>query len=46
MIDRSENGTFIYNKKVEKEVPVKLPNKTFIQLSRGPTSAVLYVSYN
>ncbi|AWX31722.1 FHA domain-containing protein [Methanosphaera sp. BMS] len=46
MVDRSEHGTFIFNMEVEKNTPVKLPNNTFIQLSRGPTSAVLYVSYN
>lgn len=46
MVDRSEHGTFIFNMEVEKDTPVKLPNNTFIQLSKGPTSAVLYVSYN
>ena len=46
MMDNSENGTFISNKKIETGTPVEIPNDSFIQLSQGPQSAVLYISYN
>lgn len=46
MIDNSTHGTFSYGKEIEKGKPVKLENDSFIQLSRGPKSVVLYVSYN
>lgn len=46
MVDNSENGTFIANKKIETGKAVKVPNDSFIQLSHGSNSVVLFVSYN
>lgn len=46
MVDNSKNGTFVFNERIKKGKAVELPNNTFVRLSQGVTSAVIYVSYN
>ncbi|RAP54714.1 MAG: hypothetical protein BZ137_00770 [Methanosphaera sp. rholeuAM130] len=45
IVDYSSNGTFISNKKLKKGVSKKVKNNSFIQLSEGDSSVVLYFSY-
>lgn len=45
IMDHSTHGTFIDNKQIKKDTPVKIPNNTFIHLSKGLQSVVLFVSY-
>lgn len=41
----SSNGTFIADMKVQKGIPTKIKNKTFLKLSRGNGGAVVYCSF-
>lgn len=43
--DSSSNGTFISDKKVQQGVVTKLKNNSFLKLSKGNGSAVIYCSF-
>lgn len=43
--ENSSNGTYISNRKIKNRVKTKLKNNTFLKLSRGGGSAIIFCSY-